>query len=98
MGKRNCVNPGWNTIQADTGFFHFTGESTFSVTFNSSFHPDHKPTVTLSQAVSGSEIESGELSVSHLNIYLAEVTTTGFVVSASNPNYAGFRYQALAIW
>ena len=57
MGKRNCVNPGWNTIQADTGFFHFTGESTFSVTFNSSFHPDHKPTVTLSQAVSGSEIE-----------------------------------------
>ena len=98
MGKRNCSNPGWNTIQADTGFFHFSGDSVFSVTFNSHFHPDHIPTVTVTQAASGSEIDSSGLSLSHLNIYLAEVTSTGFVVSASNPNYAGFRYQAIAIW
>ena len=97
MGKRKCANPGWNHIQVETGDFTF-GNSPWgpsasgSITFTHPFHPDHRPLITLFHSGSLAEEDS------HVNIYLAEVTQVGFVVSASNPNYSSIHYQAIAMW
>ena len=102
MGKRNCANPGWNTIQCETGDFKFTGDCVGTVTYTNPFPPNKTPRITIFHSGStgdvGSAIGSGGSQASHINIYLAEVTTTGFVLSASIDNYSSIQYQAIALW
>ncbi len=97
MGKRNCANPGWNTIQCETGYFTMNGDTgpasaVASVTFSEVFPPGRVPSVTLMHSASYPEESS------HMNIYLAEVTTVGFVVSSSIESNSGVHWQAIAMW
>ena len=95
MGKRKCANIGWSHLRVESGRLFFEGGVQTSITWAQPFMA--LPTVTLIHSASADPGWPSAGTSGHVNIYLAEVTRGGFIVSASNPNHDSVHYQCIAV-